>query len=291
MSAGCLPTLCSTSHNMRLTLVTLGALLAYAIAAPSTNYVRHEKRDFLPPGWKKHEKPSSSTILPMRIGLTQSNLDKGYDYLMEVSHPESPRFGQHWTAKQVAETFAPNEESVDAVLAWLKNSGIGSDRVSRSQSMGWLNFDATVAEAESLLKTEYHIHRHNSGKPHVGCSHYHIPEHLQPHVDFVTPTVHFDTKISQARPQAKPEWKNSPLKKRDVVSSTAAAGVPVETGAAVKVITSPYNGVHPKKGADLDIQSIITELENCNQFIVPDCLRALYLFPPGISANPQNSYG
>lgn len=73
--------------------------------------------------------------------------------------------------------------------------------------------------------------------------------------------------------------------------STAAAGVPVQTKAAVKEITSPNNGFHPKKGTDLNIQNIITELQNCNQFIVPDCLRALYLFPPNFAANPQNSYG
>lgn len=43
----------------------------------------------------------------MRIALAQRNLDKAYDYLHEVSHPVSGKFGQHWSAKQVAETFAP----------------------------------------------------------------------------------------------------------------------------------------------------------------------------------------
>ena len=273
---------------MLFSLFVLSALVTGAFAAPSFTHVQHEERTSLPPGWEKHEKLPSSEILPMRIALTQSNLDKAYDYLMEVSHPASEKYGQHWSTKKVAETFAPSQESVDAVLVWLETSGISPERVSTSQSMGWLTFDATVAEAEKLLKTEYFVHRHETGKPHVGCSYYSVPDHLQPHVDFITPTVHFDTKIQQVKP--KPLERREPIEKR-ATPTTAAAGVPVQSEAAVKVITNPNNGVHPKKGADINIQSIITELENCDEFIVPDCLRALYLFPPGITNNPKNSFG
>ena len=214
----------------------------------------------------------------MRIGLTQGNLDKGYNHLMDVSHPDSPNFGKHWTAQQVAETFAPAQESVEAVTEWLHSSGISADRLSRSQSLGWLVFNATVLEAESLLKTKYYLHHHATGKPHVGCDSYHIPEHLKPHIDIITPTVHFDTKVAQAN------------QKRATASATAAAGVPVRTKAALQV-TDPTNGFLPKKGANIDIQELIDELEDCNTHITPNCLRALYRFPPGFTANPRNSYG
>ena len=217
-------------------------------------------------------------VLLMRIALTQGNLDEAYDHLMDVSHPESPNFGRHWTAQQVAETFAPAQESVDAVVDWLQNTGISADRISRSQSLGWLQFDATVMEAERLLKTEYYIHHHATGKPHIGCDSYHIPEGLKPHVDFITPTVHFDTKIPQSK------------EKRAPASMTAAAGIPVQTKAALE-ITDPYNGFNPKKGIEIDIQALLDELQECNAHITPNCLRALYRFPPGFTANPQNSYG
>lgn len=65
--------------------------------------------------------------------------------------------------------------------------------------MGWVTFEATVDEAENLLKTEYHLHKHETGKPHVATDDYYIPEHIQPHVDFITPTVHFDSKLSMAK--------------------------------------------------------------------------------------------
>lgn len=46
-------------------------------------------------------------MLPMRIALTQSNLDKGEEWLMDVSHPTSEKYGKHWTAEDIANAFAP----------------------------------------------------------------------------------------------------------------------------------------------------------------------------------------
>jgi len=43
----------------------------------------------------------------MRIALTQRNLDKGHQWLMDVSHPNSEKYGQHWSADDVAQAFAP----------------------------------------------------------------------------------------------------------------------------------------------------------------------------------------
>ena len=272
---------------MHYSLLAFGAFVATVIAAPSSTHVLHEKRDALPFGWERHDRLPSHNVLPMRVALKQSNLEKAEKYLMEVSHPESPKYGQHWSAKKVAETFAPSQESFDAVTVWLKSSGIAPERIAKSQSMGWLTFDATVAEAESLLKTEFFLHKHSTGKPHVACNDYSVPDYVRPHVDFITPTVHFDTKVPQSRHV---ERQDMPLERR-ATPAVAAAGVPVQSKAAIKKITNPNGGYLPKKGADIDIKGIIAELKNCNQFIVPDCLRALYLFPPNFAANPKNSFG
>ncbi|KAL9011477.1 MAG: hypothetical protein Q9173_003676 [Seirophora scorigena] len=266
---------------MHFSFLTIAALAAAASALPSVDHVLHEKRDRLPPGWQYDEKMQGSEVLPMKVALTQSNLDNADEFLMDVSHPDSPNFGKHWTHEQIANKFAPSSESVNTVKEWLASSGIAPERISRSQSLGWLKFDATVAEAESLLKTEYHLYKHETGKPHVACSSYNIPKHVMPHVDFITPTVHFDVKIPQA--VAKPVEKRAP-------STTAAAGHPVATKAALGV-GAPSSGSLPKKGAQINIQGLIDELKNCNKFITPNCLRALYLFPPGFTANPKNSYG
>ncbi|KAL9100149.1 MAG: hypothetical protein Q9163_004450 [Psora crenata] len=268
---------------MLLSLFTLAALATTSVwSLPSSRYVQHEKRHVLPQGWRRTHRMPPYEVLPIRIALTQGNLEKGYDYLMDVSHPDSPNYGQHWTAKQVAETFAPAPESVDAVMEWLQKFGISADRISRSQSLGWLQFNATVTEAESLLKTTYHVHRHHTGKPHIACDSYHIPEHLRPHIDIITPTVHFDTKVEQVQ-----EKRTLPS---TTASRTAAVGIPVHTNAALE-ITNPFNGFKPKKGPNVDIEGLLDELRECNTHITPICLRALYRFPSGFTANPKNSYG
>lgn len=229
---------------MHFSFLTIAALAAAASALPSVDHVLHEKRDRLPPGWQYDEKMQGSEVLPMKIALTQSNLDNADEFLMDVSHPDSPNYGKHWTHEQIANKFAPSSESVKTVKEWLASSGIAPERISRSQSLGWLKFDATVAEAESLLKTEYHLYKHETGKPHVACSSYNIPKHVMPHVDFITPTVHFDVKIPQA--VAKPVEKRAP-------STTAAAGHPVATKAALG-IGAPSSGSLPKKGAQINIK-------------------------------------
>jgi tripeptidyl-peptidase I len=121
--------------------------------------------------------------------------------------------------------------------------------------MNWLKFDATVEEAETLLQTEYRIYENvETGKSHLACDDYSIPHHLIPHIDFITPTIQFDA-IVKTR-----------MKRRDVDESV-----------------KPTHG--GKKGAAAPAASQITySLANCNQYITPDCLRALYNFTNGTLA-------
>lgn len=70
---------------MRLSTTVVSALVAAAAAAPAPQkHVLHEKRDFEPKEWVKGKKLNADSMMPMRFGLTQRNLDKGYDMLMDV---------------------------------------------------------------------------------------------------------------------------------------------------------------------------------------------------------------
>lgn len=77
---------------MRLALIT-AALACLTAAAPSPSHVVHEKRSGLPVAWKHLSRADRSTVLPVRIGLKQSNLEHGNKFLEDVSDPESPNFG------------------------------------------------------------------------------------------------------------------------------------------------------------------------------------------------------
>jgi tripeptidyl-peptidase-1 len=65
-----------------LNLAVVTALAALSSAAPFTiKHVVHEERVKPPSEWIKTSRIESSAILPIRIGLTQSNLHKGPEYL------------------------------------------------------------------------------------------------------------------------------------------------------------------------------------------------------------------
>lgn len=60
------------------------ALTTIALAAPApVHHVSHEKRTDSA-AWVKGDRVHGDVKLPVRIGLTQSNLDKGHDLLMSV---------------------------------------------------------------------------------------------------------------------------------------------------------------------------------------------------------------
>ncbi|KAF2706003.1 subtilisin-like protein [Pleomassaria siparia CBS 279.74] len=234
-------------------------------ASPILGYnVVHEKRSSAPPGWLKREPLEKDAVLPISIALTQRNLDKGYEWLMDVSDPTSSKYGRHWDAASISSAFAPCNDTVDAVRAWLISAGIASERVKQSDSRGWLKFKASVSEAEDLFKTRYHIYEHSeTGQQHAACEEYSVPAHMKDKIDFVTPSVHFDVK----------------LRARDTDNLKGSAPKRGPSGGG------------PKLKNWIDYSDIIKELRDCDKQITTWCLRVLYEFPPGRTANATNSFG
>lgn len=97
-----------TYTMLLLALLTTSFLVSGPLASPLTqHHVVHEKRSSYPAGWTRRGELDKKAILPMRIALTQRNLDQAHQWLMDVSHPESEKYGQHWSAEEVAQAFAP----------------------------------------------------------------------------------------------------------------------------------------------------------------------------------------
>ena len=72
-------------HFEALLIGTLASsVLAAPAPAPASNHVLHEKRDFPSRAWEKRDRVDPSQMLPVRIGLAQSNLDNGPNMLDEV---------------------------------------------------------------------------------------------------------------------------------------------------------------------------------------------------------------
>ncbi|KIJ66024.1 hypothetical protein HYDPIDRAFT_87864 [Hydnomerulius pinastri MD-312] len=244
-----------------LSFVVLSLGLLAAAEPALSPYTLHEKRTHIPTGWSLKRRHDTSATVPLRFALAQSNIEDIGKYLMEVSHPKSENYGKHWSAGDVLKKFAPNDESIDAVRSWLLENGFESDRVNLTPNKGWIEVSATVEEAERLLQTEYNLYAHSTGKEHVACDSYHLPSHIAPHVDFVTPTVHFDAKLT-----------------RRSTEPARAIGQP-GTGSSGPKTTGKFEG------------SIADDLSTCNEYITLDCLRTLYGLDYTPVATDKNSYG
>ena len=230
---------------MRLSwLFAVGILSRTITAIASSRHVVHEERR---DGncWIRRSKLESETILPMRIGLKQQNLHRAEEFLMDVSHHESPNFGKHWSQQQIADTFAPSERTVQTVTSWLTSSGVPDASIQKSKGGNWLEFGITVRQAEQLLHTQYYVFE-NDGKLAPACDTYSVPESVKDHIDFITPTVHLDSTLTPRR------------KKRR---------------------SSEEHELIPRASPAQTYASLDSDVSNCNVSITPACLRALYSIP------------
>ncbi|TVY55396.1 Aorsin, partial [Lachnellula suecica] len=236
-------------------LVLLALSVSARSAAVPNTHVVHEKREVTSRQWVKRGKLSSSAVLPMRIGLKQQNLHLGHDLLMDVSHPESKNYAKHWTAEEIIDKFAPVQKTVDSVKEWLTDFGIDGSRITHSDNKGWLAFDATTAEAEGLLHAKYHMYEHTS-KGHVtpACESYHVPKHIQEHVDYITPGIKLIAPTKRGRGKRSISMTSS----QDSQSSTA-----------------PLRVEHPEGFQILNANNV----SGCDKQITPACIRALYKIP------------
>ncbi|KIK70403.1 hypothetical protein GYMLUDRAFT_32410 [Collybiopsis luxurians FD-317 M1] len=255
--------------HFSLALLALGFGVAkFCGAAPSStthsHHIMHERRAVEPFDWSFSHRPDAHKRLPLRIGLTQQNLENLETMLMAVSHPDSPQYGNHWTPQQVVDTFAPKEESIRKVVGWLKDSGFSMDKVKMSANKGWIQVDATVSEVERLLKAEYQVYKHKeSGEEQIGCHEYSVPAEIREHIDLIKPTVHFNHRPS---PKSTSKFKR--------------AGN----------LGKPSSSTGPKKSANA--RPVPPSLANCDKMITLDCLRTLYDVPDfkPVSTH-KNSYG
>ena len=175
------------------TLLGIALAIGSAAGIPTPGpHVLHERRETPLQYWEKRSRACPDAKLSVRIGLTQRNLHLGPQHLKEISDPTSPSYGKHWTAKQIVDFFAPSDDSIQSVRAWLENAGIVEDRQALTTKRGWIWFEANVAEVEALLNTEYYLFQHGeTGENQIGCNEYSIPAAVRPHIDFVTPTIGF----------------------------------------------------------------------------------------------------
>ncbi|KAI1740761.1 subtilisin-like protein [Xylaria scruposa] len=224
---------------------------------PSTHALHERHAAHWGNRWTKRAKVPADVVLPMRIGLKQSNLDAGHHKLMDLSNPDSPNYGKHMTTQEVVDFFAPKTESVDTVRDWLQNSGISAERITLSANKQWIQFDAKASEVEDLLFADFYVWQHSDGGSDMSTEAYHLPSKIQEHVDYVTPGTRL-----RSRQHAAKEKKMKRSFKDDVRPFiTALPGYP-----------------NPNS-------------TTCSIYVTADCTRAQYNIPKGSTKSAGNQLG
>ncbi|EME86689.1 uncharacterized protein MYCFIDRAFT_206911 [Pseudocercospora fijiensis CIRAD86] len=118
----------------------------------------------------------------------------GLHLLLLIADPDSPNHGMFsfdmalQPANSCRQALVSSEETSNEVFKWLSAIEIHHSRITHSKGRNWLEVNATVAEIERLLKTEYHLFQHQeNGGYRVACDSYHLPKELQSHLDGLQP--------------------------------------------------------------------------------------------------------
>lgn len=176
------------------------------------------------------------------------------------------------------EMYAPSQEAVLDVKAWLIHSGIDSNSIIHSENKGWLALDLPAWQAESLFQTQYHEYDHAKSpgeRVKVGCDEYHVPANLRHHIDYITPGVALS-----------PSMIKSSLDVRKKRSLDVGKLVDKLISVLSKITRSPWAMPDAAKSLPL-------ELQTCGRNITPACIRALYGLPgpQGLRNDSVNSLG
>ncbi|KAF2099512.1 subtilisin-like protein [Rhizodiscina lignyota] len=144
----------------------------------------------VPDAWHQVGEPSSSRRLFLRIAMQQPNPGLFQQTIYEVSDPSHARYGQHLTRDELKALTKPNQEASDAVIAWLKDSGIPEMDI--EDDGDWINFVANVSKAEGMLDTQFHIYQ-SSIRPieKIRTLQYSVPSDLHQYIDMIQPTTRF----------------------------------------------------------------------------------------------------
>ncbi|CDO69677.1 hypothetical protein BN946_scf184851.g65 [Trametes cinnabarina] len=144
--------------------------------------------------------PATSSV-QLTLGLTAANIDGLHAALYDVSDPKSANYGKHLSKTEVEAFVAPKPDTMKAVTDWLTQQGIYPKVISPSGDM--LRIDVPVSKANALLGANFTVFKdQKSGATLVRTLTVTVPDGLEPHLQFVYPTIQF-LALQQQNPRFK----------------------------------------------------------------------------------------
>ncbi|KAH8602249.1 peptidase S8/S53 domain-containing protein [Bisporella sp. PMI_857] len=172
--------------GMHLQIVFVSVALAAAVGSA---YQIFETIPRVPHGWTQRDKANPNKILQLRLALQMPDEALFEQTIYDVSTPGHHRYGKHLNHEEVRALVRPRDSSVALVLSWLERSG--ATHIERDNE--WVIFSIAVADADSMLNTEFHYFTSNAdvSTKIIRTLTYSIPKHIFDHVAMIEPTTKF----------------------------------------------------------------------------------------------------
>ncbi len=126
------------------------ALLASSVAASPHSVERL--------GWARTVVDDGNEIVPLIIGLRNSDVHGLEAIVAAVSDPDSPSYGQYLSLDEVAARYGPSPDAVDAVVAYFMHAG--AEEVSVTASRDFLRVHMSVRALSSATSATFHAFTH-----------------------------------------------------------------------------------------------------------------------------------
>ncbi|KZF19081.1 tripeptidyl peptidase SED3 [Xylona heveae TC161] len=167
-----------------------------AASGPASFPEIFEQLNSVPEGWKAVGVPDTSKRVNFRIAVTQPNPGFFEQTVLDISTPNHPKYGKHLKLEELKALIRPTAEATNAITSWLLEHGVPPNAIHDDGE--WINFNATVGQAEKMLDTKFKYYRSNvDGAERIRTLQYSLPQYLHQYIDMIQPT----TRFGQIRPQ------------------------------------------------------------------------------------------
>ena len=124
------------------------------------------------------------------FAIKQKNIDELTTILYDISDPDSPNYGQHWSKDEVTD-FTSNIQGRHAVVSYLYLNG--ASVVSETRAGEYITTRAPIKVWEKMFNTEFFAfrmtHSDASVENFIRAEHYSVPRELDEHLASVFNTI------------------------------------------------------------------------------------------------------
>ena len=177
----------SSKNYIILNLLLLTIIYASATKIQYISLERDQSLDYWEvDGWKIKERVEPNKILELTFAIKQMNVDRLEEILLDVSDPESSKYGKYLSVSELTELISPSRKSLSTVRSWLAQHGVQFCTETTNRDFLVCKMSRNIAE-NLLTGSVFFYFEHDSYSKRVirSPSRYYVPYTVSKCLDFV----------------------------------------------------------------------------------------------------------